>query len=254
MIQKHNLLVIEKDDATRGLLSDLVGVRYKQIRVISTKDLGQAVDVIGKEQIDLIMLDYAFIKVAFTEINANLESLKTISNNTPIITLTNKSLGEKPESTSTFSFTDNLFKPFKPASLYVIIDRFLAEQQIEATAEEVFIKPDWANFRHIDVHILCQSYSSNKEKVVKILKLYPEHINLQLHKINSSFRKANVNTLLEDFQSLRTSFVYFAGKEVVSTIDKTIEFVEKGDFVSGKESLERLQKQWSFMADEIENL
>ena len=221
MIQKNNLLVIDRDDATRGLISDLVGVRYKQIRVISSKELTQAIEFVEKETVGLILLDSSFFRSQLSDSISNLELLVNKTKSAPVVSLINKNIGEKPDVVATLRFADNLFKPFKPASLYLIIDKFLADTKHGAQIEEVFIKPDWANFRYIDVQILCQTYSSQKDKVIKILKLYPEHINVQLQKIGSEFRKTDGKNLLEQFQSLRTSFVYFSGQEVVSTIDRT---------------------------------
>jgi CheY-like chemotaxis protein len=251
MMQKHTILVIDREDATRSLISDLVGIRYKNIRVISTKELGLAIEHMEKEAIDLVMMDVHFLKNPAQDNAGVLEVLSSKTKATPAISLTGKNA---PEIGTTISFSDNLNKPFKPASLFLIIDKYLTEKETGLTEEELFTKPDWANFRHIDVRVLCQTYSCKKEKAIKILKLYPDHINPQLHKISQSFRNKKHSCLLEDFQSLRTSFIYFSGKEVVATIDKIIESIEKKEFVLGLNSFEQLKSQWSFMANEIENI
>ena len=248
----YKVILIDRDDANRSLICDLIGVRYKNIRVLSHKKAESALESLKKEEIDMALVEISvFIEQSqnFSGINGKLvEAL----NDVPCVTITPKNTTDKNGKDIHAIAVDNLNKPFKPASLYLILDKYLFSSHMESIDTEEFIIPKWAVFQFIDIRILCQTYSCDKDKVVKILKLYPHHVQTQLENMSSIFKTREVEQLYELFQSLRTSFLYFSKPEVMKIVDSIVEHIEKPDLDAAHTLFMLLKEKWVHMSNEIE--
>lgn len=253
-MQNYNVLIIDRDDANRSLISDLIGVRYKNIRVLSSRKIEKAADFIKKEHIDLALVEIAIFTGQSQDYFQIHETIASALKGIPVVTMASKAHVEKIGKDLVIQAIDNLNKPFKPATLYFILDKYLAGNQDDSMNEDEFFVPDWAKFKHIDVRILCQTYSCEKEKAVKILKLYPSHVQSQLENINTLFKDKNGDQLHESFLALRTSFLYFSKPEVLEIFDSIVEHIANVDLEAGYSGFMALKKNWELMSGEIEKI
>jgi len=145
-------------------------------------------------------------------------------------------------------------KPFKPATLFLIIDKYVDIKNSNTVATKEFITPVWADFEHIDLKVMFETYSNEREKVIKVLKLFPKSINPQLAKIDMLIRKKRKALLIKEFMSIRSSFLYFANPDVISSIDKIIGHLENDYMENVSAEYQNLCKKWSKISAEIEEL
>ncbi|HOG20749.1 MAG TPA: hypothetical protein PKW37_09950, partial [Salinivirgaceae bacterium] len=172
-------------------------------------------------------------------------------NNVPIILLSTK---KSVKSTHTLTITDTIDKPFKPATLFLIIDKYVDTKYLDAVTNKKFITPVWADFEHMDLKVIFETYSNKREKVIKILKLFPETINPQLEKIGALIKKRKTALLIQEFMSIRSSFLYFANSDTISNIDKIIMHLENSHMENVLAEYQNLCKKWSEISAEIEEL
>ncbi|MDY0280381.1 MAG: hypothetical protein RBR35_07455 [Salinivirgaceae bacterium] len=251
MSHNYKVLLIDRDDTSRSLIGDLIGVRYKNIRVLSYKKAERALETLEKENVDIVLAEIGiFMEQAQNISGINDRLIKTLKD-IPCVTITPKISNDKIGKEVNMVAIDNLDKPFKPASLYLILDKHLLSSEERNEQEKEFVVPNWARFQYIDIRVLCQTYSCEKEKVVKILKLYPPYVQTQIESLKLLFEAQEMEQLYESFQTLRTSFLYFSKPEVMKIFDSIFEHIEKSDLDSGHNLFLLLKGKWAEMSKEI---
>ncbi len=254
MLQKKTVLIIDQNDSTRNIITDLIGVRYKNIRAICTKETIQIEEFFKKETVDLLIVDCNKSIQSHNDILKLNKTIDQYANNVPIVLLSTKKTIDKNKDTCGFTIADVLIKPFKPASLFLIIDKHINENNIAKIVNEEYRNPEWAYFKHIDLSILCKTYSKEKEKVIKVLKLFPGSITPQLEKIKKLFKKKNTSSLLEEMISIRASFLYFSKPEIISIFDNAITYIKSNDKEKALTEYETICDKWLDISAEIEKI
>ena len=67
------------------------------------------------------------------------------------------------QNTSAVTIADTIDKPFKPATLFLIIDKYVDNINSDGIASKEFTTPVWADFEHIDLKIMFETYSNERK-------------------------------------------------------------------------------------------
>ncbi|NLK16323.1 MAG: hypothetical protein GX311_08000 [Bacteroidales bacterium] len=249
MQEKNTILVIDQEYSVGNIILDLVRIRYRNVRAVCSNDTVQIEKILTDEPLCLIFIDHKIAKQSKNSITQTL--INNNRNNVPIILLSTKN---SAKNTSAVTIADTIDKPFKPATLFLIIDKYVDNINSDGIASKEFTTPVWADFEHIDLKIMFETYSNEREKVIKILKLFPESINPQFAKIDTLIRKRRAALLIQEFMSIRSSFLYFAKPDTISSIDKIIGHLENNHMENVSAEYQNLLKFWSNISAEIDEL
>ena len=95
---------------------------------VTTVDDGlEAIETIGSEEFDLIILDLFMPKKSGFEVVEHMR--ETLKNNTPVLILSRSHLGEAIQKAYTAGANDFIVKPFEPEELIIKITRMLSHKR-----------------------------------------------------------------------------------------------------------------------------
>lgn len=230
-------LVISSNQKMCDLINNLVNVRYKNIRVKIKKEAEQ---FFHNDNIDILFIENC---LAEPIINALTKS------NVYTVLLKNKNESEKNISNN-FVYLNN---PFKPVALYLIIDNFLLPRQKNMDDKTQLTYPCWVNFKYLNIDILLNNYLNNREKIDRVLKLFPQQIDAQLTIIAELITKKNRSELIDETMSLSATFTYFAPEETTLIINNMYEYFAQDQIEKGEKQYEILLTKWEKIKTEILN-
>ncbi len=254
MEKKINVLIAGQSNSICNYLIGLLGVRYKELTFLSGVTINQVTAHVEKQPIQITIFESKFLKT-FSNIEEIEKQAKAFQNSL-VILLQSKDTKEKQMQWLTKIFPNAiiLYKPLNPAALFHRIDNFL-ESLVPKNGKETLSLPTWALHPYLNLEVLCQNYQNNREKVVKILKLYLLQIETQFQRIEQMLKENNCQKINEEFISLRTAFLYFADKKILQELDQIKNELENA---TERKLLERKIKEakkiWESIKLEIEEL
>ncbi|HON19278.1 MAG TPA: hypothetical protein PK990_08960 [Salinivirgaceae bacterium] len=250
-----NLLLAGNSDSFKPYLIGLLRIRYKELILFPAQNIRQMINIAQKTNISILIADLQLILP--TAKGGEYEQLHDLLKNTMMIVLHPKET--KPSQiqliSKHFPHLKLLQKPFNPASLYHFIDSAIEQSQRKEPTEEINL-PAWAIQDNLNLRVLCQNFRNDREKVIKILKLYPAQIETHLVTIEQILLNKQNDQLINELQSLKTSLIYFAGEKVVSLIDQIRRHVEDNPYDSTNiaQLLANFKNQWEAVQKQIQEL
>ena len=118
------ILVVENEVSNRILIERVLSTRG--YRCISASNGREALDLLDREQVDLILTDLSMPVLdgyRTTQLIRARPGLETV----PIVAVTAFALNDEGEAARQIGCTEYLTKPFKPRQLLEVVDRLLAK-------------------------------------------------------------------------------------------------------------------------------
>lgn len=242
------LLVVDPADPVRSQVATLARMRYKRARLISARDLEAAARALAGELPDIALLDAA----AAQERRPAAEPLLKQLLDGPHVLL---SASHKP-----LSFCGEvLHKPIRAALFHSVLDKYVdlvlntRDEQRQPAA-----MPGWAQFKYLDITELYQNYSTDRQKVFRMLGLYrgrvAEVMERALRHAAGVLGGDSAPLLCKDARDLLSAFAYIAPPAAVGSARLLCTQAEAGDLPSARATLEGLAAAWAGMEAEIAQL
>ena len=125
------ILLAEDTEDLRILVS--MYLRRAGLNVITVKNGFEAIDHLGREQFDLVLMD---IQMPHLDGLKAMRQLQQMNYSTPVIALTANAMRNDQETYRTAGFSDFLAKPIEPKQLYRVLNKFLPRGMIKTGQDD----------------------------------------------------------------------------------------------------------------------
>ena len=243
-----HVLLVEDEPVNRIVIFRLL--ERRGYRVTTVDDGVQALDLLARESVDLILMDVQMPRMDGLETTAAIRARPASGGDVPIVALTAHALVGDRERCLAAGMDAYLSKPVSPEELFATIEALLphaAGKTNDTHMEDVMATA-------IDREEILGRLSGDRELIAEVVDLFVADRATLLGDLRRAVSDNDAKAAREAAHRLKGVLATLAARGAVSTAVKLEELARKGDLHAAPATLDTLEREVDVVQDELAKL